>query len=86
MNNRDEFMQLAEQHRIALGEWFTSPLHPVEGDLSAWQFDTEQYPVATYLASHVVNLPTTPKEIDRVLKFLERYKGLIVEQQLDFSR
>ena len=78
VNNRDEFMQLAEQHRIALGEWFTSPLHPVEGDLSAWQFDAKQYPVATYLASHVVNLPTTPKDINRVVRFLERYKRHVV--------
>lgn len=24
-------MQLAEQHRIALGEWLISLLHPIEG-------------------------------------------------------
>lgn len=78
VNKRSEFMLLAEKHRIALGEWFTSPLHPVEGDLSAWEFDRERYPVATYLSSHVVNLPTTPTDINKVLKFLERYERYIM--------
>ena len=53
-------------------------LHPVEGDLSAWGFDAKQYPVATYLASHVVNLPTIPKNINKVLRFLERYEKFVV--------
>jgi dTDP-4-amino-4,6-dideoxygalactose transaminase len=79
VNQRDEFMLLAEKHRIALGEWFTSPLHPVEGDLSAWQFQQGQYPVAEYLASHVVNLPTTPSDINKVLVFLETYIEFIID-------
>ncbi len=79
VNQRSEFMALAEKHRINLGEWFTSPLHPVEGDLSAWKFQRENFPVAQYLSSHVVNLPTTPDNIDRVLSFLERYSDFIVD-------
>ena len=80
VNKRDQFMLLAEKHRIALGEWFTSPLHPVEGDLSPWQFEQEKYPVANYLASHVVNLPTTPSNIDKVLAFLEQHIEYIIDQ------
>ena len=79
VNQRSEFMALAEKHRINLGEWFTSPLHPVEGDLSAWKFQREHFPVAQYLSSHVVNLPTTPSNIDRVLSFLEQHSDFIVE-------
>jgi dTDP-4-amino-4,6-dideoxygalactose transaminase len=79
VTQRNAFMLLAEKHRITLGEWFTSPLHPVEGDLSAWQFDRTQYPVAEYLASHVVNLPTTPTNINKVLVFLEQYLEFIID-------
>ena len=78
VNRRSEFMRLAEKHRIALGEWFTSPLHPVDGDLSAWQFNREQYPVAEYLAVHVVNLPTTPNDINKILVFLKKHADFIV--------
>lgn len=79
VNQRTEFMALAEKHRINLGEWFTSPLHPVEGDLSAWKLQRDQFPVAQYLSSHVVNLPTTPNNIGKVLGFLDQYSDFIVE-------
>jgi dTDP-4-amino-4,6-dideoxygalactose transaminase len=78
VNKRSEFMLLAEKHHITLGEWFISPLHPVEGDLSAWQFEREKYPVADYLSSHVVNLPTTQKNIDKVIRFLDKYSDYIL--------
>ena len=78
VNRRNEFMLLAEKDRIALGEWFTSPLHPADGDLSDWQFDRKQYPIAEYLASHVVNLPTTPANIDTILLFLEQHIEFVI--------
>jgi dTDP-4-amino-4,6-dideoxygalactose transaminase len=78
VNRRSEFMLLAEKHRIALGEWFTSPLHPVDGNLSSWQFDRGQYPVADYLSSHVVNLPTTPTDINKVLTFLDNHVDYLI--------
>jgi dTDP-4-amino-4,6-dideoxygalactose transaminase len=78
VNHRSNFMLLAEKHRIALGEWFMSPLHPVEGDLSLWRYDRKNYPVADYLSSHVVNLPTTPADINKVINFLEKYIDYIL--------
>lgn len=78
VKNRDEFMKLAAKSRIEMGEWFVSPLHPVEGDLSLWKFDKQKYPISVYLSSHVVNLPTTPSNINKVLKFLEQKKDLII--------
>lgn len=64
-------MALAEKSRVSLGEWFVTPLHPVKGDLSAWGYEYGKYPVAEYLAAHVVNLPTTPADVDRVIGFLK---------------
>ncbi len=62
-------MTLAEKNNIKLGEWFQSPLHPVKGDLSPWGFEKGKYLVAEYLASHVVNLPTTGSDIKNPLIF-----------------
>ncbi|WP_299873328.1 aminotransferase class I/II-fold pyridoxal phosphate-dependent enzyme [uncultured Cocleimonas sp.] len=79
VKNRDEFMKLATTARIALGEWFVSPLHPVEGDLSLWKFNSDDFPVATYLSEHVVNLPTTPSNINNVFDFLEKHSDFIID-------
>lgn len=79
VENRDEFMEFATNARIALGEWFISPLHPVEGDLSLWKLNKDENPVASYLSEHVINLPTTPSDIKRVIKFLERHSEYIID-------
>ena len=79
VKNRDQLMVLAEKNRIKLGEWFISPLHPVKGDLSAWEFETGKYPVAEYLSSHVVNLPTTGSDINKILLFLEKYSDFVID-------
>jgi len=39
VKDRKKFMKLAEESQIALGDWFTSPIHPVEKDLHQWEFD-----------------------------------------------
>jgi dTDP-4-amino-4,6-dideoxygalactose transaminase len=71
VKNRDKFMVLAEKNRVLLGDWFLTPLHPVTGDLSVWGFQCGRYPVSEYLAKHVVNLPTTPSDIERGVRFLK---------------
>ncbi|MCK5720360.1 MAG: aminotransferase class I/II-fold pyridoxal phosphate-dependent enzyme [Thiomargarita sp.] len=71
VKDRDSFLKLAEKNRIELGDWFISPLHPVIGDLTAWQFDKKSFPVATFIAQHIVNLPTTPTNINKVITFIE---------------
>lgn len=78
VKNRDEFMEEASKSHIELGEWFTSPLHPVEGDLSLWRFDSKEHPVAMYVSAHMVNLPTTPYNIKNVLDFLSKRSHQII--------
>lgn len=72
VTNRKKFLVLAEKNNIMLGDWFTSPIHPVKQNLQEWMFEPKNYPVATKIASKVVNLPTdiNPKELKRVLNFL----------------
>ena len=72
-------MALAEKNKINLGEWFISPLHPVQGDLSEWELDITLFPIADYLSRHVVNLPTTTSNINKVLAFLDRHADFIID-------
>ena len=82
VHDRDGFMRKAEEARIPLGDWFRSPLHPVEGDLSKWGFEPERYPNAVFAAAHVVNLPTDTKKPERVLEFVEKNRDLIFDVTL----
>jgi dTDP-4-amino-4,6-dideoxygalactose transaminase len=83
VHDRDGFMRKAEEARIPLGDWFRSPLHPVEGDLSKWGFEPERYPNAVFAAAHVVNLPTDTKKPERVLDFVEKNRDFIFDVTLD---
>lgn len=82
VHDRDGFMRKAEEARIPLGDWFRSPLHPVEGDLSKWGFAPERYPNAVFAAAHVVNLPTDTKKPERVLEFMEKNRDLVFDVTL----
>ena len=79
VKDRENFMVLAEKSWVSLSEWFLTPLHPVKRDLSAWGYEYGKYPVAEYLAEHVVNLPTTPSDVGRVTAFLEGNMDEIVD-------
>lgn len=82
VHDRQAFMRKAREARIPLGNWFLSPLHPVEGDLSPWGFEPERYPNAVFAAAHVVNLPTDTNQPEKVLEFVEKNKDLIFDVTL----
>jgi perosamine synthetase len=83
VQEREAFVARARISRIPLGDWFRSPLHPVEGDLSKWGFESERYPNAVFASAHVVNLPTDTETPERVLDFLDANKGLIFDATVD---
>jgi len=83
VKDREQFFKLAENRRIRLGDWFISPLHPVLKNLDRWGFEKDRYPNATYLADHVVNLPTDLKNIGSVLDFIIENKDMIVSENED---
>jgi len=43
---------------VLLGDWFDSPLYPIDGDLGRWGYRRGEHPVAERVASEIVNLPT----------------------------
>lgn len=77
VKDRALFMNLAEKFNIKLGDWFTSPIHPVSKGYEIWDLDIENYPNAKKLSAHVVNLPTDIDNTDKVIKFLGIHLHLI---------
>ena len=80
VSSRDDFFKCAEKAQISLGDWFTSPLHPVENDLHLWHFEPDEFPHAMLAASQVINLPTdlNKRSLQRVLTFLKANLQLIL--------
>jgi dTDP-4-amino-4,6-dideoxygalactose transaminase len=58
VRDRDAFVAEADRRGILIGDWFHSPLYPIEGDLSAWGYRRGEHPVAERVVSEIVNLPT----------------------------
>ncbi len=58
VEDKQQILKRAMQRRIPLGDWFISPLHPVEGDLTQWHYVTGSCPTAERVCNHIINLPT----------------------------
>jgi len=71
VKDREAFNESARRMKIVLGDWFISPLHPVEDELDKWFFDTSKFPVAYRLSKNLVNLPTDIKNNSNVIRFLK---------------
>lgn len=77
VENRDEIFRLAEKSNIELGDWFISPIHPVQKDFEQWQLKPELFPNAVFAARKMINLPTDIKEVDHVFNFLKKIEQSI---------
>jgi len=77
VNDRLTFQAAAEKARVPLGDWFCSPLHPIETGLDRWRFQTGDFPMAERLSRSVVNLPTDTLDPDKVVSFLTHHLALI---------
>ncbi|MDD3877222.1 MAG: DegT/DnrJ/EryC1/StrS aminotransferase family protein [Bacteroidales bacterium] len=70
VKNRNEFIHKAEKQKIQLGDWFVSPLHPLECELTPWKMEMSDFPVAYEKSLNILNLPSDTKEPEKVLQFL----------------
>jgi len=72
VSERDKLLQKARCLRIPVGDWFGSPLYPVERHLSRWGYTRGQCPVAERACQEVINLPTaqplTTDQLTRLFK------------------
>ena len=83
VRNRATFLDRAERAGVPVHDWFRSPLHPIEEDLEPWGLETSQYPVATQLSKHVVNLLTdlrvNPRIEARIQEFVKAQRQELLE-------
>jgi perosamine synthetase len=70
IKDRVSFLAKAEKASVRLGDWFLSPIHPVESEFEKWFLDPENFPNAIYVSKHVLNLPTEIENPEKVLAFL----------------
>ena len=72
VKNKAEILQRAAQWHIPIGDWFVSPLHPVEGDLTPWGYCKGQCPQAERACRELINLYTekalSPEQLSLLLK------------------
>jgi len=71
VKNRESFENKAINSKITLGDWFCSPLYPVKQNLSLWDLNDRDIPVALQLSKQIVNLPTDTNAPGKVIGFLE---------------
>lgn len=77
VKNREQFFKLAKNSKVSLGDWFLSPLHPIEDNLERWLLVRDNYPIANLVSQNIVNLPTDIKTNSGVIKFLKQNLDLI---------
>jgi len=71
VRDREKFLKQAERRRVAVNDWFNSPLHPIQGDLARWGMDRSMYPNANYCSEHVINLPTSGVKPEKIVQLIE---------------
>jgi dTDP-4-amino-4,6-dideoxygalactose transaminase len=56
--DKERILQRARKRHIPIGDWFISPLHPVENDLEPWQYQKGQCPESEKACRETINLFT----------------------------
>ncbi|MDR3046910.1 MAG: aminotransferase class I/II-fold pyridoxal phosphate-dependent enzyme [Bacteroidales bacterium] len=79
VKDREKVLAIAKKEHILIGEWFSSPLHPIIGDLKPWDLELQDFPNATHIASHILNLPTDERDCAPILAFLDHIEAEVLE-------
>lgn len=58
VKDNQSVFRTARNRSIRIGNWFDSPLYPVYGNLSAWNYELGSCPTSEKVAKEIVNLPT----------------------------
>lgn len=70
VKNQPEFLHMAAQRNIYLGDWYDAPLVPKGSNLVSFQYQPGQCPQAEHAAAHVINLPTHPRLTDQDVEII----------------
>jgi dTDP-4-amino-4,6-dideoxygalactose transaminase len=83
VKDRKQVLRNAVDNNIELGDWFLSPIHPIEKNLEKWNYYWGDNPIGEKISQHVINLPThhdvDERYIDRIQTFLKNNRDQIFE-------
>ena len=92
VKERRKIFEKAIKAGIELGDWFLSPIHPVDKNFENWHYPWGENRVGEKISQHVINLPTHTdvdvKYMDRIQTFLQQNRDCIfssVEECLQFN-
>jgi len=71
VKEREVFEDRAINAKIDLGDWFCTPLYPVENNFKLWDLNLNDIPVANFLSKQIVNLPADTEKPLEVIEFLK---------------
>jgi perosamine synthetase len=79
VKDKPQVLEQARGNRVALGNWYASPVHPLNDDqLKLVGYAKGSCPVAEDVSSHIVTLPLSPEtgrsDFPRTLEFLSRMR------------
>ena len=87
VKDRRRFFALAEEEKIELGDWFVSPIHPIQKNFELWHYKWGENPIAEKTSKHIVNLPThtniTEDYLVRIAEFLRKNRNNIYSSSED---
>jgi len=78
VSDKKSFEKAAKKNGIELGDWFASPIHPVESNFEKWHLSPAVIPVAVYISAHILNLPTDTNHPERVIAFIDKNIDLVL--------
>ena len=82
VKNREKFLYLAEKEKVELGDWFLSPIHPIQRNFELWNYRYGENPIGEFASRHIVNLPTHEKmnenDVNKIYEFLKKNKDEII--------
>ena len=82
VTDKQSVLRKEEEDRIEVGDWFLSPLHPIEKDLSPWGFEKGMCPVAESVCERIVNLPTHRRIHEKYITRLENFNEAIRRESI----
>ena len=70
VSDRNAFIELFKKNGIEIGTWFDGPLTPLPSE-SKFEFCKDDFPLASFVSKHIVNLPSHNRLTSRDLTHLE---------------
>jgi len=76
VQNKKEVLLEAKKHKIEIGDWFLSPIHPNQKNLEKVGYSWGDCPVAEKICKHIINLPThsmvNEKMANKIINFIQK--------------